>query len=192
MSTSDLTWTNIRVKLGDLKPWANNPRKSSLKQAKRILESFDEFGQVETIAVSPGLDVYDGHQRLSALLRVHGKNYEVDARQASRALTDEERKRLVVLLHAGAVGAWDWDTLSSWDDTLLKKAGLDDDFLKQLNTDGAAIKALLGSLEQENEVVDSSIPESFLIVIECLDESNQVELLERLGAEGIKCRALIS
>lgn len=36
------------------------------------------------------------------------------------------------------------------------------------------------------------VPEQFAIVIECDDEKQQLGLLERLVAEGLKCRALLS
>ncbi len=78
-----LTWTNIRVKLGELKPWMNNPRMSTRIQAERLLKSFDRFGQVQTVACGPDFSVYDGHQRLSALLTLYGANYELDARQSN-------------------------------------------------------------------------------------------------------------
>ena len=138
-----IKWTNIRVKLGALKPWADNPRMSSAAQAKRLLESWHEFGQIQTVAVGPALDVYDGHQRLSALLTIHGASYEIDARQSSRALTDKERRRLVIMLHAGAVGAWNWDALAGWDDEALMSAGMDQDLLRQLNTDAMALRMLM-------------------------------------------------
>jgi len=35
-------------------------------------------------------------------------------------------------------------------------------------------------------------PEQFLIVVECRDEKDQVELLQKLEAQGITCRALVS
>jgi hypothetical protein len=143
-----ITWQNVRVKLGQLQAWGHNPRSSTKKQAAKILESFNEYGQVQTVAIGPAHEVYDGHQRLSALLTMHGKDYEIDARQASRALTDDERRRLVVLLHAGAQGAWDWDALSGWDETLLKGGGLDADLLEQVNRDAAAISELLNGMEE--------------------------------------------
>ena len=108
-----LSWTNTRVKLGALKPWAQNPKFSSKAQAQRILDSFEKFGQVMTVAISPDNDVYDGHQRLSALLTIHGADYEIDARQSNRPLTDAERKELVIVLHAGAVGSWDWERFAN-------------------------------------------------------------------------------
>ena len=138
-----LSWTNIQVRLGDLRAWSDNPRLSTKKQAERLLKSFDEFGQVQTIAVSPDLDVYDGHQRLSALLTIHGKDYIVDARQSSRALTDEERRKLVIYLHSGAVGSWDWDALSGWNAQEVIGWGMDDGQLRSLKMDVLALTTLL-------------------------------------------------
>ena len=189
-----LTWSNIRVKLGALQPWADNPRLSSKRQAERILQSFGEFGQVQTIAIGPKLQVYDGHQRLSALLTLHGPAYTLDARQASRALTNAERKRLVLLLHSGAVGAWDWDALSGWDADLLQAGGLDAELLSQLNRDQAALISLLESENGETPayVEPQTLPEQWIIVVTCDDERQQNELFERFTQEGLTCRLLIS
>ena len=137
------TWTPCRVSLGSLKPWAANPRLSTKAQAKRILASFAKFGQVLAVAIGPDGEVYDGHQRLSALLTVHGAEYEIDARRASRALTDDERRALVITLHAGATGAWNWDDLAGWDAAALGEWGMDAAALKQWNTDVAALATML-------------------------------------------------
>jgi DNA modification methylase len=142
---SEITWTNTRVRLGDLKPWDQNPRMSSKAQARRLLQSFDKFGQVQTVAIDPDCNVLDGHQRLSALLTIHGAGYELDARQASRELSDAERRELVVSLHAGAVGSWDWDRVSSWDASELQGWGMDKDLLKAWNNDANNLKELLKS-----------------------------------------------
>ena len=145
-----IEWRNIKVKLGWLQPWGHNPRQSTKKQASRILESFNAFGQVQTVAVGPAFDVYDGHQRLSALLTLHGADYEIDARQSSRALTDDERRRLVIALHAGAQGAWDWDALGGWDETLLASAGMDAELLEQMNRDAIALREMLSASDAAN------------------------------------------
>ncbi len=152
---SDIAWTNTIVRLGDLKPWGDNPRMSSKKQAKRLLESWEQFGQVETIAVSPDLDVYDGHQRLCALLTVYGADYEVDARQSSRHLTDKEREKLVIMLHAGAMGSWDWDILSSWDAQDLIEWGFDEEILNTWNIDAINLKEMLISSSDEELNLDN-------------------------------------
>jgi len=138
-----LTWTNERVKLRDLKPWERNPRQISKRAAQRLLDSWRDYGQVQMIVVGPNNEVYDGHQRLSALKVVYGDDYEVEVRRATRALTDEERQRLTILLHAGATGSWNWDVLAGWDDSQLMAWGLDDETLKAWKADVSALRVLL-------------------------------------------------
>ena len=140
-----IAWTNDSVKLTDLKPWELNPRQSTKKQAERLLASWQKFGQVQTIAIGPGNEVYDGHQRLSALLTVHGNGYAVDVRRANRKLTEAERKELVVTLHAGAVGSWDWDALSAWDGPALLDWGFNADTLTDWRRDVGALTNLIES-----------------------------------------------
>ena len=145
-----ITWANCQVTLGELQPWADNPRLSTKAQARRLLESWQRFGQVQTIAIGPAGQVYDGHQRLSALLTLHGKSYQVDARRSDRELTDEERRALVVTLHAGAVGAWDWDSLSGWEAGMLQEWGFDSDTLTIWQRDVTALGNLLASEEADS------------------------------------------
>ena len=118
---TNITWTNERRKLKDLKPWERNPRQITKDQAKRLVESFNEFGQVETIAIGPNNEVYNGHQRLNVLKDKYGDEYEVEVRVSSQELTEKQREKLTVYLHKGAAGVWDFDTLSEFDlDDLLE------------------------------------------------------------------------
>ncbi|GIV81822.1 MAG: hypothetical protein KatS3mg051_1176 [Anaerolineae bacterium] len=155
----DIVWRNDRVRLGDLRPWSENPRLSSKRQAQRLLQSWRDFGQVQTIAVGPDNEVYDGHQRLSALLTVHGPDYVVDVRRASRALSDVERRALVLSLHAGATGSWDWDALANWDPAELQEWGLDEEFLNNLNRDQAALIDMLASEEAATQTPEDPGPQ---------------------------------
>jgi hypothetical protein len=140
-----IKWTNTTVKLSDLKPWEENPRQSTPAEARRILQSMTDFGQVQTIAISPDGEVYDGHQRLSALLTVHGADYQIDARQSSRPLSDFERRGLVMALHATAEGRWDWEKLADWDLPSLLPDGFAQEWLAGLNYDGAMVATMLGA-----------------------------------------------
>jgi len=108
-----ISWSNETRKLSELEPWARNPRQINKRQAERLVESFDQFGQVETIAVGPHNEVYNGHQRLNVLKEKYGEDYEVAVRVASRALTEKEREKLTVFLHKGAAGDWDFDMLAN-------------------------------------------------------------------------------
>jgi hypothetical protein len=138
-----ITWTHVKRRLGQLKPWADNPRFSTKKQARALLRSWDELGQFQTIAISPTDEVYDGHQRLSALLTVNGTDYEIDAMQSSRPLTDDEHRRLVIAAHVGAVGSWDWDKLAAWDTSALIEWGMDADALSAWQTDAGQLAVML-------------------------------------------------
>ena len=142
---TQITWSNVQVTLGELQPWADNPRLSSKRQAQRLLDSWRQFGQVQTVAIGPSGQVYDGHQRLSALLTVHGPSYQIDARRSDRELTDEERRALVVALHAGAVGSWNWDNLANWDAGELQEWGFDSETLTTWQRDVGALGAMLSA-----------------------------------------------
>ena len=108
-----LTWTNEKRRLGDLIPWPRNPRQIKRAEARRLVASVDEFGQVETLAIGPGDTVYNGHQRLNVLMAEHGPDFEVDVRVSSRPLSEKEREKLTVYLHRGAAGSWDFDLLAN-------------------------------------------------------------------------------
>lgn len=54
-------WTNERRRLRDLVPWEHNPREINKREAERLGESLAEFGQIQTIAIGPDNEVYDGH-----------------------------------------------------------------------------------------------------------------------------------
>jgi len=108
-----MEWTNVVRKLSDLQPWERNPRQINEKQAERLKESFEDFGQVETIAIGPENEIYNGHQRLNVLMDQHGGDYEIECRQSDRALSEKEREKLTVFLHKGAAGEWDWDILAN-------------------------------------------------------------------------------
>ena len=149
-----IEWSNVQVKLGELKPWSDNPRYTTKEQAKRLVDSWTELGQFQTIAIGPEQEVYDGHQRLSALLTLHGKTFVVAARAASRPLTDAERQRLVITAHVGAVGSWDWDKLSAWDAPAIEGWGMDADTLKLWNNDAMNLREFLGAELQQQKTLE--------------------------------------
>ena len=110
-----ITWTNSTRKLSELIPWPINPAQIGKDEAKRLEESLAEFGQIQTIAVSPTNEIYDGHQRQTVwgASRKFGMDYEVDVRVSSRELTEQERKKLVIYLRKGTVGEFDFDLLAN-------------------------------------------------------------------------------
>ena len=149
LSSVPLSWKNITVRLGQLKPWDHNPRQSTEKQSRALVRSWDKFGQVHLFAVDPVFNVIDGHQRLTGLLLDHGPDFRVEARQSNRQLTDAEQRELSVTLHQGAVGHWDWDELGKWDGVDLVDWGFDGDTLTDWTRDVGALNNLLESENPE-------------------------------------------
>lgn len=146
-----ITWQEITVTLGDIVPWAENPRYSTKAEARRILKSLDQFGQAKPINLSPTNDLYDGHQRLSALLTIKGNGHKIKAWQSSRHLTAEERKQFVLSLHEGAVGQWNFEELGNWEPELLATYGFDTDALDQTRREMAFLIEMLGEGFTEGE-----------------------------------------
>ena len=144
-----INWTACDVELGDLKPWDRNPKSISKNHARRLIEYWQRIGQFQTIAIGPGGEVYDGHQRLSCLLSVYGASYVVKCLRASRPLTDEERQELVIAAHVGTTGQFDWDALSGWDAGQLQEWGMDAETLASWRADAIALTEMLEAAKEE-------------------------------------------
>jgi hypothetical protein len=140
-------WSLIKIRLGDIQDYSGNPRMSTKAQAERIIASEKKFGQPLPFLVGPAVDgrypLLDGHQRKAAWLTVYGEDFLVDAMVSDRPLTDEEHREMIITLHAGATGSWDWDALSSWQPSDLKSWGMDEATLKQWNNDANNLKEML-------------------------------------------------
>ena len=110
-----ITWANEKRRLGDLIPWTGNPRLIKKDEAARLVDSLDTFGQIETIAIDPTNLILDGHQRekVWGAAKQYGPDYLVDVRVASRPLTEKEHQKLVVYLHRGSLGEFDWEMLGN-------------------------------------------------------------------------------
>lgn len=157
---SDLKWTPIKIRIGQIRPWSANPRMSTKAQAERLIKSERELGQIQTLAVSPFdgdfVDLYDGHQRCSAWMTVKDPSFEVQALQSNRHLSEDERRKVSVLLHM-ATGSWDWNALSSWNTAELKDWGMDADALKGWNTDAENLKFMLEVKKEDDAQASDEI-----------------------------------
>jgi hypothetical protein len=180
-----ITWANEKRKLRDLVPWEHNPREIHEREADRLGESLELFGQIQTIAIGPDNTIYDGHQRrlVWSVLPKFGPDYEVDVRVSSRPLTEREQQQLVVYLHRGTNAAWDWDELgNSFDVPDLLDWGFSEN---ELQLSWGNDESLLDAAEQ-------TIPEQYMVIVECTSERRQSEALDLLMKEGYTCRALLS
>jgi hypothetical protein len=157
-NAKQVTWENVQIRLGELKPWDENPKKLDPKDARDLLKSWDELGQFQTVAIGPAGEVYDGHQRLSTLLSAFGPDLEVKALRSSRPLTRTEREKIT--LYSRQYGQWDWDKLQTWDHkNVIEWGGFTTAYQKTLKGDIDGIGALLikkekSQAEAEKEMIE--------------------------------------
>jgi site-specific DNA-methyltransferase (adenine-specific) len=170
-------WTLIKIRLGDMVAYEQNPRLSTKAQAQRIIASERKFNQVVPFIVSPYHDskvkLYDGHQRLSAWLTVYGADHVMDAMQCDRELTDDEHKELIITMHSGATGSWDWNALSGWPAGKLQEWGMDKDTLKDWNNDANNLKELLNA-EQPTADAEPQVDRAAELQVKWQTETGQV------------------
>jgi len=155
--SESITWTNCQVRLGELKEWEGNPAEIGKEAAGRLVESFNEFGQVQALAIDPDNRLIDGHQRLSVWLHKFGADMLVDCRQSSRLLTDKERQKIAVYLRSAAVGRYNWDIIANWDTGDLKEWGFDSHTLDDWNTDVRALSNFLESSKPDQADAEPQI-----------------------------------
>lgn len=136
-----LSWSTVKVKLGDLKEWDKNPVKISKRDARELAKSIDKFDHVlPYVAAAPlngkkELPLLDGHQRKRVELTLRrGVTAEtvVEVRVPSRKLTEKERAEIAVRLRKNT-GEFDDKKLLEWfkaDDLL--DWGFDQDELENI------------------------------------------------------------
>lgn len=186
-------WRNRIVRYGEMPAHEflanpNNPRRHPASQREALRGSFDTLGIIAPILVNARTQfVIDGHARVEECL-TRDENMMIPFIEVD--LSEEEE--------ALALASFDWITqMATYDaDTL-------ESLLQDVNTDNAALQALLDDMAQQNGIdlleetplEDASpldIKESYSILIEAESEHIQLDLIERLTREGYKCRALIS
>ena len=180
---------HVRVRAGDMLPHELNPRTHSAAQRAALAALYEEIGFARSLlayALPDGrLKLIDGHLRQDL-----APDMEVEVEVLD--VSDAEARALLLSLDPLA-------QLADYDRAAL-------DRLRGLtSTSSDAIANLWASIAQTNAAVAESlaaartpkektetIPEQFLILVECADEQAQIELLERFQQEGLTCKALVS
>jgi len=177
-----------RVRAGDLVPHELNPRRHPEAQRAALAALYEEVGFARSLLAyelpDGRLKLIDGHLRQSL-----DPDLEVEVEVLD--VNDEEARKLLLSL-----------------DPLVLLADYDHEALDRLRavtaTDSDAIQNLWQSLAANDAAVKEqldraraaggrdTIPEQYLILIECRDEQHQVELLERFQSEGLSCQAKIA
>jgi len=178
-----------RIPLKRIKPAAYNPRKHlrpSDPEYQRIKRSIEAFGLAEPLVWNKRTgNLVGGHQRLKILRDEFGAA-EVDVSVVD--LDPAEEKALNLALNKVG-GTWDEGALADLLGELREQIDASVTGFTQ-----AEIDELLGTTPAENEEDTSSQLAALIyrVIIDCKDETDQREMLERFNQEGLTCRALIS
>jgi ParB-like chromosome segregation protein Spo0J len=174
-----------RVKASQLQPHPKNWRTHPKAQRDALCGVLAEIGYADALLARElpdgALQLIDGHLRAETTPDMEVPVLIVD-------LDDAEAAKLLAL-HDPLAG------MAEPDNDMLA------DLLASVQTENDAMQAVLDgmlaapeeSLPEDNDDAlppEVAVPESFQVVIECADESQQQGLYERLTAEGLKCRVL--
>lgn len=176
---------HVCVRAGDLVPHEANPRLHSEAQRRALQMLYDEIGFARSLLAfelpDGRLKLIDGHLRAS-MDAEHLVDVEVlDVSDA------EARSLLLAIDPLAELAGYDPPALEELRKRVEKDSGAVLTLWQTLEAAAASNRKALDKVRQEK-----APPEPFLIVIECTDEAQQVELLRRFQDEGLRCSAKLS
>lgn len=178
----------VKRRVADLVPYARNARTHGEAQLAQLVAAIRRWGWTIPILVDEKDMIIAGHGRVLAAQQIGME--EVPALVA-RGWSEEQKRAYVLADNQIPLGA-------EWDEDMLRFELNELHSLEFQITDigfsDADLKKMLGS--GEGEAGQDTTPQlaglEYRVVVECDDEAQQSELLERFEGEGLKCRPLIS
>lgn len=190
----------------------DNPRQISGRALGGLQTAIQTFGDLSGIVFNRRSEcLVAGHQRLKALRLAGAKEWVIESETAGYIVHPATGARFGIRIV-------DWDEVTERAANLVANNPMiqgeyTDEAIGQIHGlagvlpefDELALADLASKLEQElrkaekelKEDLDAAedesgaVTEDFLVVVECRSEDHQREMIERLLAEGLKCRALI-
>ncbi|HJT78994.1 MAG TPA: hypothetical protein VJ739_17495 [Gemmataceae bacterium] len=178
-----------RVRAGDLVPHELNPRRHSATQRAALAALYEEIGFARSLLAyelpDGRLKLIDGHlrQSMDPDMEVEVEILDVDDAEA--------RKLLLSLDPLALLADYDARALDHLRDITATDSEAINDLWQSIQAGESAVREQLGHARQPKEQ-EETLPEQYLIVIECRDEPHQIELLQRFQNEGLSCQAKIA
>jgi ParB-like chromosome segregation protein Spo0J len=167
------------VKVSELKTDGQNPNKMSKDQLERLKASIKKWGFIIPIITNKDLLIADGEQRYTAAKALGMTEVSV----IRLPVEDVDRRLLRQILNK--LKGEHQKELDQAEYKRIIEAGKEEDLKYMLMLSD---EKLNGGLNQEEKGV--SFDESFEVVIECEDETQQEAIYNKLIGEGYKCRVL--
>lgn len=105
-----LDWIDREVKISELKPFENNPRRISKEDYEKLKKSLAQDGYHQRILATEDLRIVGGHQRMQALRELGRKTVKVLV--PPYKMTDEEFRRVLIRDNL-PFGEFDYDILAN-------------------------------------------------------------------------------
>lgn len=173
-----------------LKVKADNPRKISAKELERLQESIQEFPNM--LALRPivydteTMEVLGGNQRLVALKDLGYKEVPIEWVKAADELTEEEKRRFVVVDNANA-GEWDFNVLEEhWG-----KATVEDWKVNIEWPETETYSNAVGSYSDKNKEIDVNSFEDTMYLKLHYEEETYHKVVQALADKGITAEAAL-
>lgn len=169
-------------------PYARNARTHSEAQVAQIAASIREWGWTIPVLVAEDGTIIAGHGRVLAARQLGMTEVPV---MIARGWTEAQKRAYSLADNKLALNA-------GWDDELLKlelgdlRSTISYDAFSSIGFSDHEMADLLSSKYADVDASPQLGDLSYSIVIRCKDESDQLEWLQRLQAEGARCEALIS
>ena len=172
--------------VSSLIPNARNPRKISVVEQRKLHERISKFGFISIPCITQDNEILSGRQRIMDLMQSGFGELMIDVRVAVRALTDQEKKEILLIENSHA-GEWDMELLAQDFNEILKADSFNtgyEDYLK-----GIAIELDDVVLEPEPELpIVAKMSEHYSsFVIVCTNEIDENHIAEKLGVDKMKC-----
>jgi ParB-like chromosome segregation protein Spo0J len=166
-------------------PYPQNPRKNSAA-VKKVAKSISEFGFRQPIVVDEEMMVIVGHTRLEAAKLLDLETVPV---HIAKGLSAKQVKAYRLADNrTGEEADWDFERLREE----LASLEMEKSELSEITgfDDKEIAKALAEDIEPDTKPQLQGL--SYAIIIRCLDDTEQMQLLEEFEKQGLRCEALIS
>lgn len=176
------------VDTSKLQPWARNPRRNDAA-VKRVADSIRRFGFAAPIlARRENNEIIAGHTRWRAAKLLGIGKVPV------RFMDISESDAHLLALADNKTGE-----LAEWDDAAVAKILGEYNFADAIVAGwtgaelGKMVDDLIGAPDQDDDASESlGAGLTYSIIIECQDETQQGELLERFESEGLQCKPMVT
>ncbi len=177
-----------QVPIGSLTPHPRNYRSHPERQLTELQTSLREYGWARNVVVSSDNVILAGHGIVEAA-RLNGHT-EVPVYRLALNGDDPKAEKFLVLENTVSRLAEDDDTqLAALLADVQRTEGLAGTGYGDADLD--ALIAEVAGLPDTTPKDAGVSAQAWMVVVDCADERQQVELLERFESEGLRCRALI-